>query len=331
MLELITSFQSDFAHLFTSAGAFALLNIILIDLVMSGDNAILIGMATQKLAPEFRKKAIFWWVAGATILRIVFSLGVVYLLQVPGLEFLGALLLLYVVWKFYREIRASEHHEEWASGAENFWWAIKTIILADVAMSLDNVLAVAGASHGNVANLIIGLIVSVILMVVASSYIAKLLDRYPSIQWVGLFVILFTALDMLEKWFSKANMMITGGGDEILWIPESSVFTFLLIIVVSGFAILQTKYLKATHSEFAEWARDHGRTLMVTIFLLLILVVNFGGRITEFMATHHGYKYGFIMICILGILEIVRLEEPIPVVPEVPEPSKSLWKRILKR
>lgn len=137
--------------------------------------------------------------AGATVLRIIFSLGVVFLLQIPGLEFLGAILLLYVVWKFYREIRASEHHEEHGSSASTFGTAIKTIIIADVAMSLDNVLAVAGASHGNVVNLMIGLVVSIILMVVASGWIAKMLEKYPSIQWVGLFVILFTALEMLEK------------------------------------------------------------------------------------------------------------------------------------
>lgn len=137
--------------------------------------------------------------AGATILRIIFSLGVVFLLQIPGLEFLGAILLLYVVWKFYREIRASEHHEEGGHTAAKFGEAIKTIIIADVAMSLDNVLAVAGASHGNIVNLGIGLVISIILMVVASGWIAKKLEEYPSIQWLGLFIILFTALEMLEK------------------------------------------------------------------------------------------------------------------------------------
>lgn len=190
---------SDFVALGTSAGLFALMNIILIDLVMSGDNAILIGMATKKLQGEARKKAIFWGVMGATILRIIFSLGVVFLLQVPGLEFLGAILLLYVVWKFYREIRAHEHHDEHGNAGNTFWAAVKMIIIADVAMSLDNVLAVAGASHGNVVNLGIGLIISIVLMVVASGWIAKMLEKYPSIQWIGLFVILFTALEMLEK------------------------------------------------------------------------------------------------------------------------------------
>lgn len=300
---MFDTLSTDFALLMTSAWLFALFNIILIDLVMSGDNAILIGMATKKLTGADKKRAIFWWVAGATILRIIFSLGVVWLMQIPGLEFLGAVLLLYVVWKFYREIRAHEHHEEWKEGGATFWAAIQTIIVADVAMSLDNVLAVAGASHGNVLNLMIGLVVSIILMVVASGYIATMLEKYPSIQWVGLFIILFTALDMLEKWFGKALPV-----DTIYGIPESSIFTVLLVIIIGGFAVLQSKYLKTDHSVFADWAWKNGKALMVTIFILLILIVNFGTKITEFMGSHHGYKYGFIMICVLGILEIIRIE-----------------------
>lgn len=301
---MFASLAPDFALLLTSAGLFALLNIIMIDLVMSGDNAILIGMATKKLQWADRKRAIFWGVAGATILRIIFSLWVVWLMQIPGLEFLGAILLLYVIWKFYREIRAHEHSDEGKEWGATFWAAVQTIIIADVAMSLDNVLAVAGASHGNLVNLIIGLVVSIILMVVASGYIANLLVKHPSIQWIGLFIILFTALDMLEKWLGKAISV-----DTVYGIPESSIFTMLLILVVWGFAILQTKYLRTDHSVFSDWAAANGKTLMVSIFLLLILIVNFGGRITEFMSTHHGYKYGFIMICVLGILEILRIEK----------------------
>jgi YjbE family integral membrane protein len=300
---MFETLSSDFAHLFTSAWAFALLNIILIDLVMSGDNAILIGMATKNLPPALKKKAILWWVAGATILRIIFSLGVVFLLKIPGLEFLGAILLLYVVWKFYREIRAHEAHHEWGATAATFSTAIKTIIIADVAMSLDNVLAVAWASHGNIVNLMIGLVISIILMVVASNFIAKKLEEYPSIQWLGLFVILFTALEMLEKGFTKVAEPM------VFWVPESSVFLMILIAVVTGFAWLQTKYLRPNYSAFTEWASRHGRILMVSIFLLLISIVNFWGQITAFMNSHHGYKYGFIMICVLGILEVVRIRE----------------------
>ncbi len=107
---------------------------------------------------------------------------------------------------------------------------------------------------------------------------------------------------MLEKGLGKAISV-----DTIYGIPESSIFTVLLILVVGGFAVLQTKYLKTDHSTFSDWVSNNGKALMVSIFLLLIGIVNFGGRITDFMSTHHGYKYGFIMICILGILEIVRI------------------------
>lgn len=109
---------------------------------------------------------------------------------------------------------------------------------------------------------------------------------------------------MLEKGLGKA----LGESDMIAGIPESSIFTLLLILVVGAFAVLQAKYLHTEHSVFAEWAKKHGRELMITIFMLLILVANFGGKVTDFMSAHHGYKYGFIMICVLGILEILRLE-----------------------
>ncbi|MEI7511399.1 MAG: TerC family protein [Candidatus Peregrinibacteria bacterium] len=299
-----TLIQESF-HVFTPEGALALLNIILIDLVMSGDNAILIGMATRNLQGPLRKKAILWGVLGATILRIIFSGGVVWLLKIPGLEFLGALLLLYVVWKFYREIRSSEEGENGhhTNAHSDLWNAVKTIIIADVAMSLDNVLAVAGASHGNLFNLAIGLVISIILMVVASSFIAKLLEKYPSIQWAGLFIILFTALDMLEKGMSVAPIAV----EDLL---SGHIFLFLLFVVVALFGVLQAKYLKADHSVFAEWTKKNGRILMITNFILLLILTTAGGTISEFISSHHGYYYGIIMIAVLGILEVLRLKEP---------------------
>jgi predicted tellurium resistance membrane protein TerC len=146
-------------------------------------------------------------------------------------------------------------------------------------------------------------------MVVASSWIAKLLEKYPSIQWVGLFVILFTALHMLEKGFSKASMYAVGT-DTIYGIPEQTIFTLLLVGIISLFAVLQTRYLRADRSAFATWAKEHGRILMITIFFLLILAIEFGAQISAYMSANHGYKYGFFMICVLGILEVLRLQEP---------------------
>lgn len=301
MLEVLAT---DFNHIFTSAGLLSLLNLILIDIVMSGDNAILIGMATCRLTGKERKKAIFWGIAWATLLRIIFSLGAVFLLQIEWLEFLGAVLLLYVVWKFYREIRVHEWHDELAKSESSLTGAIRMIIIADIAMSLDNVLAVAGASHGNVVNLAIGLIISIILMVVASGYIARMLERYPSIQWTGLFIILFTALEMLERWFSDV------APNTIAWIPETTIFTWILILVVWGFSVLQTKYLMVDYSWFGEWAKRNGKILMICIFLFLILLATLGDKIYVLLNSHHGYKYGVIMIAVLGMLEILRIRDP---------------------
>ncbi len=301
---MFDSLFQEALHIFTPEGSLALLNIILIDLVMSGDNAILIGMATKNLKGALRKKAILWGVFGATLFRILFSGGVVWLLKIPGLEFFGAVLLLYVVWKFYREIRTSEEggniHSE--NAHSDLWNAIKTIIVADIAMSLDNVLAVAGASHGNLFNLILGLIISIVLMVVASGYIANLLEKYPSIQWAGLFIILFTALEMLEKGMFAAPLPI---GEAL----SGRIFIFLLFLVVALFGILQAKYLKADHSIFAEWAKENGRILMVTNFVLLLILATAGEKIYVFLNSHHGYYYGIIMICVLGILEVLRLKD----------------------
>lgn len=293
---------ADLMHIFTPAGGMALLNIILIDLVMSGDNAILIGMATKNLKGVQRKKAIFWGVAGATILRILFSVMVVWLLKIPGLQFFGAILLLYVVWKFYREIRSSENQEHSGNTTDNLLKAIKTIIIADVAMSLDNVLAVAGASHGNFTYLIIGLIISIILMVVASGAIANLLDKYPSIQWAGLFIIFFTAIEMLET-----GMLSSPINTETL--ISGHLFTLLLFVVVAVFAILQTTYLDAKHDIFLEWAKKNGKFLMIGFFLLLILIATSGSTIQAFLQSHHGYYYGIIIVSVLGIMEILRLKK----------------------
>jgi hypothetical protein len=223
-------------------------------------------------------------------------------MSIPGVEFLGAILLLYVVWKFYREIRSHEHADEGVKEAATLSAAIKTIIIADVAMSLDNVLAVAGNAEHNFAILMIGLVLSIVLMVTLSGWIANMLDKYPSIQWLGLFVILFTALKMLEVGFDKV------AEPTILGIPESSIFMILLMIIVGGFAVLQARYLKPDHSAFADWAGRNGKILMISIFLLLIIVMNFGAQISAFVDRHHEYQYGFIMICVLGMLEILRIE-----------------------
>lgn len=198
MQELVQLLSLEFAELLTPVGIFALINIIFIDVIMSGDNALLIGMATKNLPPKDRKKAIFWGVILATILRVIFAVFAVYLLGIIGVRLAGGLLLMYVVYKLFREIR-----HEMAPKAEKesipttLKAAIASIIIADVSMSLDNVLAVAGASHGNIVALGIGLIISIILMAVASNFMALALQKYPKIQWLGLVVLLYVAGHMV--------------------------------------------------------------------------------------------------------------------------------------
>jgi YjbE family integral membrane protein len=181
----------------------ALLQVVLIDLVMSGDNAIIIGLAVAGLPKENRGKIIFWGVAGATLLRIAFAAVTTELLQIIGLTLAGGLLLLWVAYRMYRELRlkskhaASEVSHAATAAPKTMRQAMIQIIAADVSMSLDNVLAVAGAARDHMVVLWFGLILSVILMAVASSFIARILDRYHWVAWVGFAIILYVAGDMI--------------------------------------------------------------------------------------------------------------------------------------
>jgi len=185
------------------SGAFtALAQVILIDLVMSGDNAIIIGMAVAGLPKENRTRIIFWGVAGATVLRIGFALMTTQLLQIIGLTLAGGLLLLWVAWRMYRELRAkgqseSAHAEGGSRTPKTAGQAMLQIIAADVSMSLDNVLAVAGAARDHKTVLWIGLALSVLLMAVASNLIARILDRHHWVAWLGFAIIVYVAGTMI--------------------------------------------------------------------------------------------------------------------------------------
>ena len=186
----------------------ALLNVIVIDVVLAGDNAIIVGLAASRVAPELRSRVIFWGVIGAVVLRVVFAALATQLLQIVGLTLAGGLLLLWVCWKMYWELthRGAKRvgaHGVVKGGGEipnpplSFGAAIGRIVVADVSMSLDNVLAVAGAAKGSPTVLIIGLGVAIVLMAVAANFIANFLARYPWIAWIGLLIILWVALDMI--------------------------------------------------------------------------------------------------------------------------------------
>jgi YjbE family integral membrane protein len=201
----------------------AFLQVIMIDLVLAGDNAIVIGMAAAGLAPDLRKKAILIGILAATGLRIVFALITNWLLGIVGLILVGGILLLWVCWKMYRELTTTEHQvheaEEALSGEDEnadgtvgarptgktLRQAVTQIVIADVSMSLDNVLAVAGAARDHTVALIFGLGLSVVLMGAASAIIAKLLGRFKWIAWVGFVIILYVAVRMIYE-----------GSDEVL-------------------------------------------------------------------------------------------------------------------
>ena len=187
-----------FIDLFSPEQLTILTQIILIDLVLAGDNAIIIGMVASKFPLEQRKKIIFWGISGAVILRIVLTLLTAYLLQITGLRLLGGLLLLYIVYKLYVDvIKGSEHENDIKVDNSNFLKAIWTILLADFTMSLDNVLGVAGAAGDHYALLVFGLLLSIILMATAATLISSWIKKYKWIAWAGLLAILIVAIELI--------------------------------------------------------------------------------------------------------------------------------------
>lgn len=222
-------------EIFTAEGFWALLQVIGIDLVLAGDNAIVIGLAVAGLPAEQRRKAIIIGIAAATILRVIFALMTTWLLGIPGLLFFGGLLLLYVCWKMFVELRDGHRDdeviaEEALSGADvnadgkvapaprkTLRQAATQILIADVSMSLDNVLAVAGAAKDHPTILVIGLAIAILMMAFAATFIAKLLARHAWIAWVGLVIILYVSGKMMwdgwkeidARWFSGEQPAVT--------------------------------------------------------------------------------------------------------------------------
>jgi YjbE family integral membrane protein len=205
------------SELLTAEVLSTLVQVIMMDLVLAGDNAIVIGLAAAGLQREQRNKAIFIGIIAATVLRIIFAAAASQILQIIGLLLAGGILLLWVCWKMWRELRVSPAEEAEASEAledqdidadgmvagsvprKTFAQAVWQIVIADVSMSLDNVLAVAGAARDHLAVLVFGLILSIALMGLAASFIARLLQRYRWIAYIGLAIILYVALEMIYR------------------------------------------------------------------------------------------------------------------------------------
>ncbi|HEX4272536.1 MAG TPA: TerC family protein [Rhizomicrobium sp.] len=184
--------------LFQSGGLVALAQVLMIDIVLAGDNAVVIGMAAARVPPALRKKVIFWGLVAAVVLRIFLAVIAVSLMKVIGLTLAGGILLLWVCWRFWRDISGHKPHEAAALQANaSLRRAITQIVLADVSMSLDNVLAVAGAARDHLDVLVIGLFLSVGLMGAAANVIARLLERFRWISYLGLAIVLYVALSMI--------------------------------------------------------------------------------------------------------------------------------------
>ena len=187
-----------FAEFFSPEQIAILTQIIFIDLVLAGDNAIIIGMVASKFPIEQRKKVIFWGIGGAVVLRIILTLLTAYLLQITGLRLIGGLLLLYIVYKLYVDvIKGSEIEDNVKIDNSSFLKAIWTVLLADFTMSLDNVLGVAGAAGEHYGLLIFGLVLSIILMATAATLISGWIKKYKWIAWAGLLAILIVAIELI--------------------------------------------------------------------------------------------------------------------------------------
>ena len=187
-----------FAELIKPEQLVILTQIIFIDLVLAGDNAIIIGMVASKFPLEQRKKVIFWGIGGAVILRIILTMLTAYLLQITGLRLIGGLLLLYIVYKLYTDvIKGQSSDEDIKVDNSSFMKAIWTVLLADFTMSLDNVLGVAGAAGDHYVLLVFGLALSIILMATAATVISRWINEYKWIAWIGLIAILVVAIELI--------------------------------------------------------------------------------------------------------------------------------------
>ena len=190
-----------------------LLEIIWLNIILSGDNAVVIGLAAAGLPAHQRAKAVLFGVIAAAVLRIVFSVFATLLLSLWWIDLLGGAALLYIAWNFWRELRSKDEEEEGHGKAaeKTIWQALWQIILADVSMSLDNVLAVAAVARNDLPLLVVGLLISIIMMGVLGGLLAKLLDRWRWIAYLGVFLILYVGLQLLWEGLVSANLVLTLG------------------------------------------------------------------------------------------------------------------------
>ena len=205
----------------------ALLAIILIDLVLAGDNAIVIALAARNLPPEHQNKAIMWGTVGAIVIRSAMTVGVVWLLKIPGLMLVGGLGLLWIAYKLITDTSEDEHQ---GGTATTFWGAMKTIIVADALMGVDNVLGVAGAANGDFTLVVIGLLISIPIVVLGSKLVLQLVEKWPVIINLGAAVLAFTAAQMVIN--EKLLDLIFDGGETINLIARGATYAVAIVGVL---------------------------------------------------------------------------------------------------
>jgi len=205
----------------------ALLAIILIDLVLAGDNAIVIALAARNLPPEHQNKAIMWGTVGAIVVRSAMTVGVVWLLKIPGLMLVGGLGLLWIAYKLIADTSEDEHE---GTGATTFWGAMKTIIVADALMGVDNVLGVAGAANGDFTLVVIGLLISIPIVVLGSKLVLRLVEKWPVIIQLGAAVLAFTAAQMVIN--EKLLDPVFDGGETINLIARIATYSVAIVGVL---------------------------------------------------------------------------------------------------
>lgn len=214
-------------ELFSAPWWSALLAIILIDLVLAGDNAIVIALAARNLPPEHQNKAIMWGTVGAIVVRSAMTVGVVWLLKIPGLMLVGGLGLLWIAYKLIADTSDDEHE---GPSATTFWGAMKTIIVADALMGVDNVLGVAGAANGDFTLVVLGLLISIPIVVFGSKLVLRLVERFPLIIQLGAAVLAFTAAQMVIN--EKLLDPVFDGGETINLIARIATYTVAIVGVL---------------------------------------------------------------------------------------------------